>query len=56
MKVEGNSFCFQASANTFFERLPEDIPKPKSLITSASDDGLSVRGHCQVENSVAVTC
>ena len=41
---------------SIFVQLPEDIPKPKSLITSASDDGLSVRRHRQVENSVAVTC
>ena len=51
MEEEVNGFCYEASIF-----VPEDIPKPKSLITSASDNGFPVRRHRQVENSVAVTC
>ena len=52
MKEEVHNFCLN-EASVF---VPEDIPKPKSLITSASDNGFPVRRHRQVENSVAVTC
>ena len=54
MKEEVHNFCLNEAS--IFVRLPEDIPKPKSLITSASDNGFPVRRHRQVENSVAVTC
>lgn len=40
---------------SIFVQLPEDIPKPKSLITSASDNSFPVGRHRKVENSVAVT-
>lgn len=34
--------------------LAEDVPEPKGLISSSSDDGLPVRGHGQVEDTIRV--
>lgn len=33
----------------------EDIPEPQGLIPSSSDDGLPIRGHGQVEDTIRVS-
>lgn len=36
--------------------LAEDVPEAQGLVSGACHDGLSVRGHGQVEHSVGVAC
>ena len=52
-KVKGHCLTFLSAIRIW--KSPEDIPKSKGLISSASNDSFSVRRHGEVENPVAVT-
>lgn len=45
--------------NTFglfgVSRFGKDVPKPQGLVAGASDNGLAVRAHGQIEHTVAVS-